>query len=334
MGRRGTAGAAGAALRRHAVPRDVAIPFVWPADARPVRANPATMPFFDVTEAPGIAANREVLSLIRAPQAWPLSRGRGVKIAVLDTAIDATHPALRGRLVATRTFIDRDRGGVGNCAGADGCGGASETRAGHGTHVAGIVALVAPGAEIMPVMVLDGMGTGTPGALAEGILCAVQQGVQVINLSLGMAGADPGVVAALGYAGQRGVVVVASAGNDGLLDAPQWPAAQPGVIAVGATDTRDRKAPFSNYGRGVAICAPGLAIHAPFPGGYASWSGTSMSAAFVSGAVALMRARHPEWGPCAIEERLRRSAAPVAALNPDYAGGLGAGRIDLLGAVL
>lgn len=211
----------------------------------------------------------------------------GVIVAVLDTGVDASHPDLSGRVL-------RGFDAVSGSAGAD-----SDPN-GHGTHVAGIIAAVAgngigvagfaSGVSILPVRVLGTNGYGDDADLATGIIWAVDNGADVINMSVGGAEDMSLLRSAVEYASSRGVLLVASAGNDALWgNAPSFPAALPEVIAVGATTQRDGRAMFSNTGSYLELSAPGSSIVSTWPGGrYIYSSGTSMAAPFVSAAAALV----------------------------------------------
>lgn len=261
---------------------------------------------------------------IRLDAALGLASGAGVRVAVLDTGVDRQHPALAGRLLPGHDFVDGD-------ADPSETGSMLNRAFGHGTHVAGIVALTAPGAQIMPLRVLDADGAGTAWALAAAMLYAVDpdgnpatdDGVQVINLSLGTrqrtrlldtvavlaacSAPEPGNPAQdlsdAGYNGDRdrcrdrpGTVVVAAAGNDGSENVREYPAAEStyGLLAVAASGADGRIAGFSNHGNWIHLAAPGDGITSSVPGGlYGSWSGTSMAAPFVTGTVALLRGRYP-----------------------------------------
>jgi hypothetical protein len=174
---------------------------------------------------------------------------------------------------------------------------------GHGTHVAGILGAargngegisgVAPGVQILPVRVLDETGNGDDDELAFGIIWAVDNGADILNLSIG--GAIPSTLleGAIDHALANGVLVVVAAGNDGATgNEPSYPAAYRQVLAVGSIDSSDRRSIFSNTGAYLDVAAPGSWIVSTWPGGrYQTSSGTSMAAPFVAGAAALLQAR-------------------------------------------
>jgi thermitase len=260
--------------------------------------------------------------MIRLPEAHTVTRGAGMIIAVLDTGVDATHPALAGRLVNGYDFVDLD---------ADPSEvGSSELNLhyGHGTHVAGLVALVAPEAKIMPLRVLDENGSGDIWVLAEALAYAINpdgdpntaDGADVINLSLSTTyetslladvvasvtceqDDDPGEDDdCLVGPNQHGAVVVAAAGNSGS-SMPEYPAAEGviGSLSVAASTQTDTLAAFSNYGSWVHVAAPGEGILSIVPGGeYAVWSGTSMATPLVAGEAALVRAENPGYSAVSV----------------------------------
>jgi subtilisin family serine protease len=245
-------------------------------------------------------------------------QGTGVIIAVLDTGVDLAHPALQGRLLTGHDMVDDDA--VPNDDG-DGVGW------GHGTHVTGILAKIAPQSQILPVRVLDTDGRGNLFTLAYAIEWAVAQGADVINLSLGAEGDSRILHDTIQRVLDQGVIVVAAAGNSNT-STPQYPATYPGVIAVTAVDGANQKADFANYGaQWVDMAAPGVGITStmvgPLGSGYASWSGTSMSAPFVSGAVALLRQALPSASPAEIAERFTSHSQNLDTQNPTYSGQLG-----------
>ncbi len=265
-------------------------------------------------------------------QAQTISRGAGITVAVLDTGVDLSHPALIGHLVPGYDFVDMDSdpSEVG-MAGQD-------LGYGHGTHVAGLVALAAPEAKILPLRVLDQHGVGNIWVLTEALAYAMDpdgdpatpDGAQVINLSLTIPTESKllrdtikAVICADGamessdipclVPDDRGAVVVEAAGNSGSTT-PEYPAGDSlqGAITVGASTQSDTLASFSNRGSWVAVAAPGDHILSSVPGGlYATWSGTSMAAPLVAGEAALVRAAFPALEPAKVVQRIEDSADDI-----------------------
>jgi subtilisin family serine protease len=179
---------------------------------------------------------------------------------------------------------------------------------GHGTHVAGIIRLIAPDARIMPIRVLDADGGGRVMDVADALAYAINNGANVINLSLGID--EPSLVLRdmLQIAASQGVVVVASAGNLNS-NKPQYPGAELCAIGVSALSQIETRAEFSNYGSWVDFAAPGEGIYSTFPdNSFAYWSGTSMAAPFVSGQVALIKSMAPQLSARDINEVIRTTA--------------------------
>ncbi|MET8076002.1 type VII secretion-associated serine protease mycosin [Streptomyces sp. NPDC005303] len=278
--------------------------------------------------ADGIRAKQWALDAMHTQQAWQTTKGAGVTVAVLDTGVENDHPDLVGNVLTGKDMI-----GFGATRG-------DRAWARHGTAMAGIIAGhghgvgngdgvmgIAPEAKILPVRVIleDGdparaKARNTRGnALAEGIRWAADHGADVINLSLGddSASAHPeaGEDDAVQYALEKGAVVVASAGNGGEKgDHISYPAAYPGVIAATAVDKFGTRASFSTRRWYATVAAPGddVVIADPDHKYYEGW-GTSAASAFVSGAVALVRAAHPDLTPAQIKRLLEDTArnAPV-----------------------
>jgi thermitase len=264
------------------------------------------------------------------PLARELSTGSGVVVAVLDTGVQLDHPALASQLGAGYDFVDGDTvpADEGNGLDDDGDELVDET-VGHGTHVAGIVLLVAPESQIMPLRVLNSDGVGSAFQAAEAIIYATDQGAQVLNLSLGTGVQSQVLQEAVDYARSAGVMIVAAAGNLNNTE-PQYPAANEGVIAVAALDEQQLKTSFSNYGSWVDLAAPGESIYSALPAdGYGWWSGTSMATPFVSGQIALLQSLAPWLTPAQIEGQMMAKALNLDELNPDYAEQLGAGEPDV-----
>ncbi len=281
-------------------------------------------------------------SMLGLPAAHAQSTGAGTVVAVLDTGIDAAHPVLAGSLAPGGfNFV------AGNADTAD--------PSGHGTFVGGLIRLTAPDARLLPVVVLDGQGHGDAWLFAQGLFHAIDHGVEVINLSLGSTYKSEAVEVALDEADLHGITVVAAGGNQNAGEAfEEHPAADGGpALGVAAVNDLDVKADFSNYHQKFFISAPGdstevapgefdpdRSIVSTLPGGeYGTWEGTSFSTAFVSGAAALVRSQHPQWpaDPStagAVAAALQSTAIDIDAQNPDYAGLLGAGRLDAAAAVM
>lgn len=256
--------------------------------------------------------------------------GQGVIVAVIDTGVAKDHPLLAGRLVMPRDFLDGDDdpADVGNGIDDD-HNGLVDEGVGHGTFVASLILAVAPGCHIMPIRALDSDATGSAGAITRAIAYAVQNGADVINFSGGLRRDLRMIQQVLEYAKSSNVPVVCAAGNRaGPVD---FPASVETSVAVTSLGLDDVKSAFASFGPEVDLCAPGedlLGAHPLSPSGLARWSGTSFSTALVSGAIALLH----RGTPVPYEElvdRLRATAVSVDEANPDYAGELGAGRIDL-----
>ena len=223
--------------------------------------------------------------------------GGGADVAILDTGIDSDHPDLAANLGGGKAFASCGSGGfTGNCTfsgNSNACNESWDDDNDHGTHCAGIadavdnsegVVGVSTGATLHAVKVLDCSGSGAYSDIAAGIEYVADQGWDVGSMSLG--GSQSQVVAdACEYAYNRGVLLVAAAGNDGpCSDCVGYPAAEPEVIAVSATDENDDLAGFSSTGPEVEIAAPGDQVYSTLPGGYGELSGTSMSCPHVAGA--------------------------------------------------
>ncbi|MEZ5407473.1 MAG: S8 family serine peptidase [Acidimicrobiales bacterium] len=286
------------------------------------------------TPVPAVSAY--ALDAIGLPAAHRLSTGSGVVVAVLDTGAQLDHPALAGGLVPGWDMVDGDGVPAETSNGRDDDGdGTIDEGAGHGTHVAGIVRQVAPGARIMPVRVLDDDGSGSLWAVTEGMLWAASHGAQVINASFGTHGSASLLKDAVARVTADGVLVVGAAGNDGK-DRRMYPGAADGALAVASVGPGDVASTFTNRGRWVDVVAPGETIHAAYAlpaGSYAANSGTSMATPFVSGEAALVRARRPAASPAEVSRVITATATSVDRINPKMAGDLGSGRIDAAAAV-
>lgn len=274
---------------------------------------------FQGTTWPSKAQGQWALSKIDAPSAQTETSGSGVTVAVLDTGVDPTHPVLAPHLVqGGYDYISQ------TATMSDVVGGPAS---GHGTFVAGLIAQVAPNARILPFRVLDSNGQGTVANVANAIEAAVNDGAQVINLSMGMAISSNVLHEAITYAQDHGVIVVASTGNQDSTT-PQYPAAWDGVVSVAGTDQNDRHASFSNYGTWVSVSAPGVNLYSTYPGGYAYGSGTSFAAPLVAGEAALLWAATPSLDAEHVTGAIEQGSVDINSNNPGYQDMLGNGRID------
>ncbi|MBK7317663.1 S8 family serine peptidase [Candidatus Villigracilis affinis] len=233
-------------------------------------------------------ADQWALPAIAAPEAWASMSvdAAAVTIAVIDSGICVSHPDLAGRIVSGWDFVESDT--------------MPQDDFGHGCSVSGVIAAnmndgigiagVAPNANIMPLRVLNGSGFGSYSDVAAAVVYAVDNGAQVINLSLGGSSPSSTLENAINYAAANGVIVVAAAGNNGTEGA-LYPAAYPSVIAVGSIDPNLLHSTFSNYGSQVDVWAPGRDIMSTNRSGdYSLVSGTSFAAPYVAGAEAVYMA--------------------------------------------
>lgn len=264
-------------------------------------------------------------------QAQQVNTGTGVVVAILDTGVQLSHPALSNTWTTARyDFIDNDTipEDVPNGIDDDGDGTVDEA-VGHGTHIAGIVHLVAPNAKLMPVRVLDSDGLGDAFTIAKAIDFAVANGAQVINLSLGTASQSDLLDEAVKRATQHGAVVISAAGNLNS-DEQQFPAAENCSLAVASVGQTNLKSDFSNYGSWVDVTAPGENIYSALTGsGYGSWSGTSMATPFVVGQAALIKGKSPALNARQVSNLIAETALNIDPGNPNFDGDLGEGRIQI-----
>lgn len=258
-----------------------------------------------------------VLTGYRADSAlWPVSRGSGVTVAVVDSGVMKDHQDLVGQVLSGADFTGE--GGDGTVD-KDGHGtGMASLIAGHGHgENAGIMGL-APAAKILPVRVSWNPDDAVAqSGLAKGIRFAVDHGARVINMSIGgYSGTDQETRAAVKYAVDHDVVLVGSSGNSGQQAAPvEYPAAFPGVVAVGAVDRQGRLWEKSTYGPETTLAAPGAEIYrasAKSSAGYGIGNGTSDATAYVSATAALIRAKYPNLSAGQVVNRLIKTATPPA----------------------
>ncbi|MEV8421125.1 S8 family serine peptidase [Streptomyces niveus] len=340
-------------------------------DARAVRVSPADLGAFWKQLAPtGPSINSAALDAvpkvwldgrvsasldrstaqIGAPDVWKSGlRGERVKVAVLDTGADQTHPDLAGRIAAAEDFS-------GSSGTSDGFG--------HGTHVASIVGGsgkasggtrqgVAPAAELMIGKVLGDDGFGSESQVIAGMEWAAAKGAEVVNMSLGSDapsdGTDPMSLAVNELSDSSGALFVVAAGNSGPgTGTIGSPGAADAALTVGAVDRDDSLAEFSSRGPRYGdeavkpdVTAPGVGIVAaratgtgmgdPVDDGYTAASGTSMATPHVAGAAALLAQRHPDWSAAQLKDALVSTARTIAGQQVTEQGG---GRIDLAAAAL
>jgi serine protease len=271
---------------------------------------------------------------INVEQAWDETKGQGTTVAIIDTGVSQVPDLKLTKFVKGYDFVnDKDDASDDN---------------GHGTHVAGTIAQstnngygvagIAYQASIMPLKVLSGSGGGTIADIAEAIKFATDNGATVINMSLGGSGASNMMEEAIKYAHNKGVVIVAAAGNEARNSAA-YPARYPDVISVSATDAAGQKASYSNFGAGVDISAPGGSETGkilqntvdPSTGEsvFVGFQGTSMAAPHVAGVAALIRATGVE-DPNEVSAILKQSSRKV---QEDHLNHFGAGHLDAGAAV-
>ncbi|MBW4643739.1 MAG: S8 family serine peptidase [Goleter apudmare HA4340-LM2] len=282
-------------------------------------------------DVPDLGGNNWGVDMVKAPEVWARGyTGQGVVVAVVDTGVDYNHVDLRNNIWTNTKEIS------GNGIDDDGNGYIDDDygwnfidntnnvldKNGHGTHVAGTIAGenngsgvtgIAYNAKIMPVKVLSDSGSGSYSAIANGIYYAVNNGANVINLSLGGDFPNSTLASAIEYASKKGVVVVMAAGNNGypFVSYPAAYANKSG-LAVGAVDQNNNMANFSNR-PGVTqlsyVTAPGVNVYSSLPGNqYAYYSGTSMATPHVAGVVALMLSANPSLTDAQVRQIITSSA--------------------------
>lgn len=293
------------------------------------------------------------LDKIGAPAAWnQFSTGGTAVIAIIDDALDRTHPDLAPNLwvnpgeIAGNGIDDDGNGYVDDVNGWDLASNDNDpnpptTAFRHGTHVAGIasaatnngtgVAGIGFSCKLMVIKATATQNVITHGY--QGLIYAADNGADIINCSWGGTASSITAQNIINYALARGCIVVAASGNDNT-SIPFYPASYQGVVSVASTKADDVKSGFSNYGSTITISAPGSNIYSTLPGGaYGYLSGTSMASPLVAGLLGLMRSFHPGMPNADLINCLKSTATSIDALNPTYSGQLGVGRIDAAAAM-
>ncbi|WP_016909813.1 type VII secretion-associated serine protease mycosin [Streptomyces xiaopingdaonensis] len=266
------------------------------------------------------------LQRVLLDQLWQDTKGEGVRVAVIDTGVDIKNKQLKGAVAPSlgANFLPKKTKGKKGIATERGKADGTGDRVGHGTKVAGIIAArpadgtgfvgLAPGATIIPITQNDENGSGNVKSLAWSIRHAVKKGADVINISQDTEEAirhDSMLKYAIDRALSEDIVVVASAGNDGLGGKVKrtYPASYPGVLAVASSDRNNERAPFSQSGEFVDVAAPGVDMISTVPlGGHCADNGTSFSAPYVAGVAALLKAKHPGWTYKEITAQIEQTA--------------------------
>lgn len=266
------------------------------------------------------------LQRVLLDELWQDTKGKGVRVAVIDTGVDNANPQLADAVdvSAGRNLLE------------GGSGDGTTDEVGHGTKVAGIIAArprkgtgfvgIAPEATIIPIRQNDEKNSGKDTTMATAIDHAIAKGAKVINISQDTTkplSGDSALGRAVARALAEDIVVVASAGNDGMDGKRKqtYPAAFPGVLAVASSDRNNERAPFSQAGDFVGVAAPGVDIVSTVPGdGQCTDNGTSFSAPYVAGVAALLVAKYPTWSPAEIVARIEQTAERSIRGHDDFVG--------------
>lgn len=262
------------------------------------------------------------LTALKAGQAWDISRGAGVKVAVIGTGVDASHPDLTGRVVRSTDVDGTHDEGTGAIQGTNAAG----IIAGTGRNYSGDgVFGLAPQARILPFRAYRD-NTALTAATARSIMAAARQGAQVIDVTVGFPRPSDDLRTAVEYAAHRDALVVAGAGDTGGAgNAETYPAAYPKVLSVTATDKKGAIWPDSHHGRHVDLAAPGVDILTTAKNrDYWTGSGTGFAASWVAASAALLRSEHPKWTAAEVSRELTQTAVQhgKADWNPRYGRGI------------
>ena len=258
---------------------------------------------------------------IQAPEAWDLTTGKGIIIAVVDTGVSKTHEDLNGQVLKGYNALQNDD--------------KTDDDSGHGTAVAGLIAAktnngkgiagICWGCAILPIKVLNSSGSGDDASVARGIRWAADHGARIINLSLGGQQNSRTLHEAIDYAFRQGAMLVAASGNDRENGNPiNYPAAFDHVVAAGSTGNLDTLTGFSSTGDYVDLAAPGVGLWTTIPGnGYGPPNGTSFSSPYVAGVAGLVLTLRPDLSSTDVECILEASADDKGAPGKDAEYGWG-----------
>ncbi|MET7501449.1 type VII secretion-associated serine protease mycosin [Streptomyces microflavus] len=279
------------------------------------------------------------LQRVLMDELWKQSTGKGVRVAVVDTGVDVKNPQLTAAVdvKAGRNLMRKDLKDANGGKLERGKENGTTDTVGHGTKVAGIIAAreakgtgftgLAPDATIIPIQQNDADGNGTAETLAQAIRYAADTAkADIINISQDTADAlepTPLLKQAVDHALAKDIVVVASAGNDGMGGnvKPTYPASYEGVLAVASSDRNNERAYFSQGGGFVGIAAPGVDMISTVPGGgHCADNGTSFSAPYVAGVAALIKAKHPDWTQRQIVAQIQQTAERSVAGHDRHVG--------------
>jgi subtilisin family serine protease len=291
------------------------------ADAAVASAQPNYLYSLQQAAAVRNPAQYELIKL-RLPEAHALAKGTGILVAVVDSGVDETHPELAGSIAGAFDAITVKINGP---------------LYRHGTSIAGLIAAhgtllgAAPAARILAVKVFGPTGNGNTFDVLKGLDYAAANAARIINMSF-TGPPDPVTLRSLQAAYKKGIVLIAAAGNAGPKSAPLYPAAYPEVIAVSGSDVNNKSSIFSNRGTFISVAAPGTDITVAIPdGGFEVASGTSFSAAEVSGIAAMMLERKSDLTPEAVRRILEGTAKDIGSKGRDVM--FGAGLADAYAAV-
>lgn len=266
---------------------------------------------------------------INAPAAWDIAIGSADGlVAILDTGVDYNHPDLAGKVILGPDYQNGDNDPMDDNGHGTRMSGIAAAATNNGAGVAGLNWL----AKILAVKVCSSGGSCSWSALASGITYAADRGARAISISIGGSSGSSTLQSALQYAWSKGAVIACSAGNSNS-NGPHYPSDYPQCLSVGATDSGDNKASFSNWGPNLDVMAPGVSILTTTPGGgYTGSSGTSPAAPHVAGLASVLFAHNPSLDNCRVSEIIKSTATDLGAAGWDEY--YGNGRINALAAVL